>query len=88
VEGEEREEAREALAAVNVPEGMGTIVRTNGIGRSAEELQWDLDHLVSIWRAISQAAAERAAPFLIYQENNVVLRALRDYLRPDIGEVL
>ncbi len=88
VEGEEREEAREALNALNVPDGMGTIVRTNGIGRAAEELQWDLDHLVSIWNAILAAAAEKPAPFLIYQENNVVLRALRDYLRPDIGEII
>jgi ribonuclease E len=88
VEGEEREEAREALNALNIPDGMGTIVRTNGIGRAAEELQWDLDHLVSIWNAILAAAAQKSAPFLIYQENNVVLRALRDYLRPDIGEVI
>jgi ribonuclease E len=88
VEGEEREEAREALNALNIPDGMGTIVRTNGIGRAAEELQWDLDHLISIWNAILGAAAQKQAPFLIYQENNVVLRALRDYLRPDIGEVI
>jgi ribonuclease E len=88
VEGEDREEAREALNALKLPEGMGVIVRTNGIGRSAEELQADLDQLVDIWTRIVQAAQERPAPFLIYQENNVVLRALRDYLRPDIGEVI
>jgi ribonuclease E len=88
VEGEEREEAKEALAAVNIPEGMGIIVRTNGMGRSAAELQADLDHLVAIWTAVSAAAEQAPAPFLIYQENNVVLRALRDYLRPDIGEVI
>jgi len=88
VEGEEREEAREAMAQLVVPDGMGTIIRTNGIGRTAEELQWDLDHLASIWNAVTAAAANKPAPFLIYQENNVVLRALRDYLRPDIGEVI
>ena len=88
VEGEEREEAKEALNALNVPEGMGLIVRTNGIGRTAEELQADLDQLVNIWNKIIDASKERPAPFLIYQENNIVLRALRDYLRPDIGEVI
>ena len=88
VEGEEREEAKEALNALNVPDGMGLIVRTNGIGRTAEELQADLDQLVTIWTKVIDASKERQAPFLIYQENNVVLRALRDYLRPDIGEVI
>ena len=88
VEGEEREEAKEALNSLNVPEGMGLIVRTNGIGRTAEELQADLDQLVGIWNKIVDASKERPAPFLIYQENNIVLRALRDYLRPDIGEVI
>ncbi|MDB5988532.1 MAG: ribonuclease [Nevskia sp.] len=88
VEGEEREEAREALAALNTPEGMSLIVRTNGIGRDAAELQGDLDQLTTIWQRIADAAKERPAPFLVYQENNIVLRALRDYLRPDIGEVI
>ena len=88
VEGEEREEAKEALNALNVPEGMGLIVRTNGIGRTADELQADLDQLVNIWNKVIDASRERPAPFLIYQENNIVLRALRDYLRPDIGEVI
>ena len=88
VEGEEREEAKEALNSLNVPEGMGLIVRTNGIGRTADELQADLDQLVNIWNKIIDASKERPAPFLIYQENNIVLRALRDYLRPDIGEVI
>ncbi|MFI4978980.1 MAG: Rne/Rng family ribonuclease [Nevskiales bacterium] len=88
VEGEEREEAKEALNSLNVPEGMGLIVRTNGIGRTADELQADLDQLVNIWNKIVDASKERPAPFLIYQENNIVLRALRDYLRPDIGEVI
>ena len=88
VEGEEREEAREALAALTIPDGMGIIVRTNGIGRSAPELQTDLDQLADTWGRITQAASELPAPFPLYKENNVVLRALRDYLRPDIGEVI
>ncbi|MCX7072360.1 MAG: Rne/Rng family ribonuclease [Gammaproteobacteria bacterium] len=88
VEGEEREEAREALAALTIPDGMGIIVRTNGIGRSAPELQTDLDQLADTWGRITQAAGELPAPFPLYKENNVVLRALRDYLRPDIGEVI
>ena len=87
-EGDEREEAKAALDALQLPDGMGVIVRSNGVGRTAEELQWDADYLVEIWTAIDTAAAERKAPFLIYQENNIILRALRDYLRPDIGEVL
>ncbi|MGQ3058834.1 MAG: Rne/Rng family ribonuclease, partial [Nevskia sp.] len=87
-EGEEREEAREALAALTIPEGMGIIVRTNGMGRSAPELQTDLDQLADTWGRITQAAGELPAPFPLYKENNVVLRALRDYLRPDIGEVI
>ncbi|MDP3293295.1 MAG: Rne/Rng family ribonuclease [Nevskia sp.] len=87
-EGEEREEAREALAALAIPEGMGIIVRTNGMGRSAPELQTDLDQLAETWGRIVSAAVELPAPFPLYKENNVVLRALRDYLRPDIGEVI
>ena len=88
VEGEEREEAREVLNALVIPDGMGIIVRTNGIGRSAPELQADLDQLAETWNRIYAAAAELSAPFPLYKENNVVLRALRDYLRPDIGEVI
>jgi len=88
VEGEEREEAREALAALTIPEGMGIIVRTNGMGRSAPELQTDLDQLADTWGRIVTAAVDLPAPFPLYKENNVVLRALRDYLRPDIGEVI
>ncbi len=87
-EGDEREEAKAALDAMTLPDGMGVIVRSNGVGRSAEELQWDADYLVEIWTAIDNAARDQRAPFLIYQENNIILRALRDYLRPDIGEVL
>jgi ribonuclease E len=85
---EERQEAREALNQLQIPDGMGAIVRTNGIGRSAEELQWDLNHLIEYWRAIEAEAATKPAPFLIYQESNIMIRALRDYFRPDIGEVM
>ena len=88
IEGEERAELREIMSQLNLAEGMGVIVRTAGIGRSLDELQADLDYLVQLWQAITQAGAERPAPFLIYQESNVVVRAVRDYLRPDIGEVL
>ena len=87
-EGDEREEAKAALDALNLPDGMGLIIRSNGIGRAVEELQWDLDHRVAYWNAIVAKADELPAPFLIYQENNIVVRALRDYLRADIGEVL
>ncbi|UCH52665.1 MAG: Rne/Rng family ribonuclease [Pseudomonadota bacterium] len=88
IEGEERAELREAMAQLKVPDDYALIARTAGIGRSAEELQWDLDYLVATWDAISKAAADRAAPFLIYQESNLVVRTVRDYLRQDIGEVL
>jgi ribonuclease E len=88
IEGPERNELREALSALNIPEGMGLIVRTAGLGKSAEELQWDLDYLLHLWHAIEQACAEAAAPALIYQESSMVVRAIRDYLRPDINEVL
>jgi ribonuclease E len=88
IEGEERAEMREAMAQLNIPEDYSVIIRTAGIGRSAEELQWDLDYLVHLWDAISKAAAEKPAPFLIYQESNLVIRAIRDYLRSDIGEIL
>ena len=88
VEGEDREDLREAMAALQVPDGMGVIIRTAGVGRNAQELQWDLDYLLQTWDAIERASRERQAPFLIYQENNVVIRALRDYVRGDIGEIL
>jgi len=88
IEGEERNELREALNSLNVPADMGMIVRTAGLGRSAEELQWDLDYLLQLWEAIKSAASERSGTFLIYQESNVIIRAIRDYLRQDIGEVL
>ncbi|MDD2894212.1 MAG: Rne/Rng family ribonuclease, partial [Halothiobacillaceae bacterium] len=88
IEGEDRAELKEAMAALNVPEGMGMIIRTAGVGRSAEELQWDLDYLLSVWQAIEGAAKERNAPVLIYQESSLLIRALRDHLRDDIGEIL
>ncbi|MEJ2042038.1 MAG: ribonuclease E [Reinekea sp.] len=88
IEGDERAQIREALQDVNIPDGMGVIVRTAGIGRSSEELQWDLDYLLQLWTSIKKAADTRPAPFLIIQESNVILRAIRDYLRQDIDSVL
>ena len=88
IEGDDRQEIREALSHLDVPQGMGLIVRTAGVGRSPEELQWDMEYLLQIWAAIEKAADERKAPFLIYQESNVIIRALRDYFRTDIGEIL
>jgi len=87
IEGDERTELRDALNALNLPDGMGIIIRTAGVGRSAEELQWDLDYLLHLWGAIAEAGKKRA-PQLIYQESNVVIRAIRDCLRQDIDEVL
>ncbi|SDI77065.1 ribonuclease E, partial [Billgrantia gudaonensis] len=88
IEGEERSQLKEAMGQLTVPDKMGVIVRTAGIGRSTEELQWDLDYLVQVWEAITEEAGKRPAPFLIYRESNVIIRAMRDYLRQDIGEVL
>jgi ribonuclease E len=88
IEGEDREQLREALDQVQIPDGMGAIVRTAGVGRTAEELQWDLDNLKEVWTAVFQAAEGRPAPFLIYQESKAIIRALRDYLSDDIGEIL
>ena len=88
IEGEERNELREALNGLVAPADMGLIVRTAGLGRSSEEMQWDLDYLLQLWTAIKEASQDRSAPFLIYQESNVIIRAIRDYLRQDIGEVL
>src|SRR5210317_1472169 len=88
IEGEERNELREALRGLEIPNGMGMIVRTAGIGKGQEELQWDLDYLLALWQAIGEASEAKRAPFLIYQESNVIIRMIRDYLRKDIGEVL
>src|SRR5690349_5985258 len=88
VEGEERNELREAVAQLEVPRGMSVIARTAGIGRSAEELQWDLNYLMQLWHAIEDAAKLQAGAYLIYQESSLVIRAIRDYFQPDIGEIL
>jgi len=88
IEGQDRAELREAMSQLEIPEGMGLIVRTAGVGRGAEELQWDLDYLLHLWSAIAASAEERKAPFLIYQESNVIIRSIRDHLKSDIGEIL
>jgi ribonuclease E len=88
IQGDERNFLRDAMSALNIPEDMGIIVRTAGVDRSAEELQWDLDYLITLWDAIMKASVEKPAPFLVYQESNVIIRALRDYLRKDITEIL
>ncbi|PJK12535.1 ribonuclease E [Lysobacteraceae bacterium NML120232] len=88
IEGEDRTELKRAMDALNIPDGMGVIIRTAGVGRDAEELQWDLDYLLSVWKAIAQAAQSKPSPFLVYQESRLIIRALRDYMRPDIGEIL
>lgn len=88
IEGDERTELKEALSGLTVPEGMGLIVRTAGVGKSPEELEWDLNVLLNHWESIHKASQERAAPVLIHQESNVIVRAIRDYLRRDVGEIL
>ena len=88
VEGEERQELREAMDQLKVPQGMSIIARTAGIGRSVEELQWDLSYLLQLWNAIDGAAQSNQAPILIYLESSLVIRAIRDYFSPDIGEIL
>ena len=88
IEGDDRANLKEVLDLLNLPEEMGLIIRTAGMGREAEELQWDLDYLLQVWKAIDEAAQSRPAPFLIYQESKLIIRALRDYLRNDIGEIL
>ncbi|MBT0586444.1 ribonuclease E [Alteromonas oceanisediminis] len=88
IEGDERTELKQALNQLELPDGMGLIVRTAGVGKSYEELAWDLSVLITHWDAVSKVAQERPAPFLIHQESNVIVRAIRDYLRRDIGEIL
>ncbi|MEJ2609308.1 MAG: ribonuclease E [Candidatus Thiodiazotropha sp.] len=87
IEGQERTELREAMSELQIPEDMGLIVRTAGVGKNSEELQWDLDYLIQLWTAIKQSA-EKPSPFLIYQESNVIIRSIRDHLRTDIGEIV
>ncbi len=88
ITGADRDEVRDALKAIEIPEGMGAIVRTAGVSRGDEELQWDLDYLLQVWEAIKASAVQRPAPFLIYQESNTVIRALRDHFSNDVGEIL
>jgi ribonuclease E len=88
IEGEDREEAREAMAGLAVPEGMSLILRTAGVGKGTEELQWDLDYLLKVWTAIEEASAQSQAPFLVYQDRDIITRAIRDYFRNDIAEIL
>jgi len=88
IEGEERSELKKAISQLDIPEGMGLIIRTAGVGKSQEELQWDLDYLLQLWSAIDKSANERKAPFLVYQESNVIIRSMRDHLRADIGEII
>jgi ribonuclease E len=88
IEGQDRSELREAMSNLTIPDGMGLIVRTAGMGKNKEELQWDLDYLLQLWGAVESSAQQRKAPFLIYQESNVIIRSIRDYLRADIGEIV
>ncbi|HEY2808378.1 MAG TPA: Rne/Rng family ribonuclease [Steroidobacteraceae bacterium] len=88
IEGEDRDQMREVMAQLKIPDGMGAIVRTAGVGRSVEELQWDLDNLKVQWDQIDVAGKDRPAPFLVFRESDAVTRAMRDYLSDDIGEVL
>ena len=88
IEGDERSELKSALSEVNVPDGMGIIVRTAGVGRTAEELQWDVDYLANLWNSIKAESDAAPAPHFLFQESNVIVRAIRDYLRPNIGEVM
>jgi ribonuclease E len=87
IEGEDRDQLRDAMDQLNIPDGMGAIIRTAGVGRSVEELQWDLDNLKTQWDAIAEGLKSRSAPFLVYQESDAVTRTLRDYLSEDIGEI-
>ena len=88
IEGEDRDELKKVLSELEMPDNMGVIVRTAGVGRSTEEMQWDLDYLNQVWTAIETAGSEKPAPFLIYQESDIVVRALRDHYRADVGEIL
>ncbi len=88
IDGSDRSELREALSQLDLPEDMGLIVRTAGVGKNAEELQWDLDYLLQLWDAIKSSGEGRKAPFLIYQESDIIIRSIRDHLRADIGEIV
>ncbi len=88
IEGDTRNDLREVMAALEIPEQMGLIIRTAGCGKNVEELQWDLNYLMQLWEAIDRSSSEQQAPFLIFQESNVIIRALRDHLRNEIDEIL
>ena len=88
IEGEERQELKNAMAELDVPRGMSLIARTAGIGRSVEELQWDFNYLLQLWQAIEEAGSAHNEPYLLFMESSLVIRAIRDYYRPDIGEIL
>ena len=88
IEGEDRNELRDVMAQLEIPSGMSVIARTAGIGRNLEELQWDLNYLLQLWTAVENASTIQKGPFLIYQEGSLVIRAIRDYFQPDIGEIL
>ncbi|MCX8746838.1 Rne/Rng family ribonuclease [Snodgrassella sp. B3800] len=88
IEGEDRQELKQAMSELDTPRGMSLIARTAGIGRSTEELQWDLNYLVQLWRAIEQAAQQHNKPYLLFMESSLLIRAIRDYFQPDIGEIL
>jgi ribonuclease E len=88
IEGEDRDQMREVMSQLQIPDGMGAIIRTAGVGRTVEELQWDLDNLRTQWDQIAAAEKDRPAPFLVYRESDAVTRAMRDYLSDDVGEVL
>src|SRR5271157_3913209 len=88
IEGEDRDQMREVMSQLQIPDGMGAIVRTAGVGRTVEELQWDLDNLKTQWAQIDAAVKDRPAPFLVFRESDAVTRSMRDYLSDDVGEVL
>ena len=88
IEGEDRSELRDVMTQLEIPGGMSIIARTAGIGRNLEELQWDLNYLLQLWTAVEGASTMQSGPFLIYQEGSLVIRAIRDYFQPDIGEIL
>ena len=88
IEGEDRQDLKAAMAELDVPRGMSLIARTAGIGRSAEELRWDMNYLQQLWQAIEEAAKQHSEPYLLFMESALVIRAIRDYFQPDIGEIL
>ena len=88
IDGADRNELRDAMKDLEAPKGMGVIARTAGVGRTAEELQWDLDYLIQLWTAIETGSESKKSPFLVYEESRLIVRALRDYYNPDIGEIL